>query len=108
MPATALSRSQVPVSLAANGPGRSVSLAEFLLLLGDTRLPTSCALYILGSIARTLTDSHARGMVHGRLEPSLVSLAVDGSVSVAFPRPGARLVPAYAAPELKSDERPDV
>src|SRR5438132_6449669 len=111
MPATALSRSQVPMALTAQAPTREVSLAEFLLLVGDTRLPVSCALYVIDAIAKAISTAHQSGKVHGRLEPSLILLAADGGVRVDFPRAGsdgARLVPAYSAPELTADERPDV
>src|SRR5438874_2111114 len=108
MPATALSRSQVPAAFAAQSAVREISLAEFLLVLGDTRLPVSCALYVIGTIARSISDAHDKGRVHGRLEPSLVLLAGDGGVRVDFPREGSRLVPAYSAPELTAEERPDV
>ncbi len=78
--------------------------SDALTLAGAARLPVATAALMAASAAAGLAALHARGVVHGGVDPTTLVLAADGSTKLTR----AGFAGAYPPPDLRPGTPPDV
>src|SRR5512138_3577928 len=85
-------------------------MARTLADLCRSDAPLEARLASVRALAAAVRDLHARGRIHGALDPASVAVLEGGGVVLAPPDPGTPAAPlsraGFAAPEVARGSRP--